>query len=314
MLDYPKASYTELKDYKAPLNSYFHRISMSDSKKIRLFYCKPENIEKSKGTILLQQGHNEFIEKYFELIEEFKQRGYSVVSFDWRGQGLSDRMINNTNKQYIENFDIYNDDLTFIMDEIIHKNFPKPLIGFGHSMGGCIMLSSLQKHSNDFDSMILSAPMLGFRNENILSFIFKILYPFVNKSNFMIGSKPNMGKEITFEKNDLTSDKNRYLRTQKLVRNCPKLRLWGVTYRWVNAALKRLNYIRKSNWLKEIDTKVLILNSISDRVVDSSKTLELSKRIKNCKIINFEEVEHEIYLEKDIYRNLMWQQIDTFIK
>ena len=102
MLDYPKASYTELKDYKAPLNSYFHRISMSDSKKIRLFYCKPENIEKSKGTILLQQGHNEFIEKYFELIEEFKQRGYSVVSFDWRGQGLSDRMINNTNKQYIE--------------------------------------------------------------------------------------------------------------------------------------------------------------------------------------------------------------------
>mgnify|MGYP001276211522 FL=1 len=130
----------------------------------------------------------------------------------------------------------------------------------------------------------------------------------------MIGSKPNMGKEITFEKNDLTSDKNRYLRTQKLVRNCPKLRLWGVTYRWVNAALKRLNYIRKSNWLKEIDTKVLILNSISDRVVDSSKTLELSKRIKNCKIINFEEVEHEIYLEKDIYRNLMWQQIDNFIK
>ena len=313
MLNYPKAPYTELNDYRAPLNSYFYNITMSDRKKIRLFYCLPENISDSKGTILLQQGHNEFIEKYYELIEEFQQRNYHVVAFDWRGQGLSDRMIHSANKQYIESFNLYDKDLTFVIREIVLKNMPKPLIGFGHSMGGCIMLSSLKKHQYDFSKMILSAPMLGFRNETLLKFIFKIIYPFVNKSNFMFGSNPNMGKETPFEKNDLTTDKNRYLRTQKLIKKCPKMRLWGVTYKWVNAAINRLSYLRKNNWLKNINTKILILNSTNDKVVDAKKTLEISKKILNCELINFNNVEHEIYMERDIYRDLMWQKIDKFI-
>ena len=50
--------------------------------------------KKITGTIILQQGHNEFIEKYYETIQEFIDRGYSVICFDWRGQGMSERMIN----------------------------------------------------------------------------------------------------------------------------------------------------------------------------------------------------------------------------
>ena len=57
--------------------------------------------EKSTGTVLLQQGHNEFIEKYLETIQEFIDRGYSVVCFDWRGQGMSERMIDDIHKSFI---------------------------------------------------------------------------------------------------------------------------------------------------------------------------------------------------------------------
>ena len=44
-------------------------------------------------------------------------------------------------KQYIEDFKIHCDDLNYIIDNFILKNFPRPLIGIGHSMGGCILLS-----------------------------------------------------------------------------------------------------------------------------------------------------------------------------
>lgn len=41
----------------------------------------------ARGTIALLQGHNEFIEKYFETIDDLRARGFDVATFDWRCQG-----------------------------------------------------------------------------------------------------------------------------------------------------------------------------------------------------------------------------------
>ena len=54
-----------------------------------------------------------------------------------------------------------------------------------------------------------------------------------------------MGKETPFKENDLTTDKNRYIRTQKLVRIKPSVRLWGVTNSFARAVNKRFKIIRK---------------------------------------------------------------------
>ena len=72
MQDFEKAPYLELDNYKAPegINSIF--IPMKDGLKIRLIYWNYSNQKhEAKGTILLQQGHNEFIEKYYETIQDF---------------------------------------------------------------------------------------------------------------------------------------------------------------------------------------------------------------------------------------------------
>ena len=87
-LKFQKAPYLELNNYKAPngINSYF--VPMDDGIRLRICFWKNE-FRKTNGTILLQQGHNEFIEKYYETIQEFLDRNYSVIAFDWRGQGMS---------------------------------------------------------------------------------------------------------------------------------------------------------------------------------------------------------------------------------
>ena len=314
MIDYQKAPYIELKDYKAPegINSIY--IHMKDKKKIRLIYWKKLSTKKDvKGTILLQQGHNEFIEKYYETIQEFLDRNFNVISFDWRGQGMSDKMINNENKQYIEDFNVHDSDLEFIVDKFIKINFNEPLIGVGHSMGGCILLSSLLNDENRFDSMILSAPMLGFKNEIILTSLLPLINLFFKKTSYFLLSKPNMGKETPFSENELTNDPIRYERTLKLIRQKPNIRLWGVTNAWVNAAKKRLLLIRKKILEKEIKTNALIFNSINDKVVDSNKIIEICQKLKNCKIINIPETKHEIFMEKNPHRNLMWSEIDDFL-
>ena len=313
ILNFKKAPYLELDDYKAPkgIKSYF--VKMDDG--IRLRVCHWMNsAKKIKGTILLQQGHNEFIEKYYETIQDFLDRNYSVIAFDWRGQGMSDHQLKDIHKAFIEDFSRHDRDLKYILEKVIEKNFPKPLIGIGHSMGGCLMLSAFHDHPKKFSKGILSAPMLGFKNEKFLKTASSIMN-FVRKdTDYLLGSKPNMGKETPFNKNDLTSDSKRYERIINLVRKSPNIRLWGVTNAFAKSINRRLKVIRKENWAESINLKILVINNIRDRVVDSDKINFMEKRLKDSKIIEFFRTEHEIFMEKDQYREEVMREIDHFLK
>ena len=128
--------------------------------------------------------------------------------------------------------------------------------------------------------------MLGFKNEKLLMALSSIMNIFSNEQDYLIGSKPNMGKETPFQINDLTTDPVRYKRTIKLVRKCPNIRLWGVTNVFAKAVNKRFKAIRKKKWAEQIDLKILIINNQKDRVVDEKKIDDLTKSLKN-KFRNF---------------------------
>ena len=128
--------------------------------------------------------------------------------------------------------------------------------------------------------MLLSAPMLGFRNEKFLLPLIEIAFLIFNKESYLLGSKPNMGVETPFEENDLTSDYNRYSRTQNLVRLKPDIRLWGVTTLWAKAVINRLKLIRETDWSK-IKTDLLFINCLDDKVVSQKSIVETSKLFKN---------------------------------
>lgn len=309
---FERAPYLELNDYKAPngINAYF--VQMDDGIRLRVCHWMNQSKE-AKGTILLQQGHNEFIEKYFETIQEFLDKNYSVITFDWRGQGMSDHQLKDINKAYIKDFSRHDKDLGCILSEVIEHNFPKPLIGVGHSMGGCLMLSAFHDHPDKFSHGILSAPMLGFKNEKFLKTASSLMNIFSKDTDYLIGSKPNMGKETLFEENDLTSDPEIYERILQLVREKPNIRLWGVTNAFVKAVNKRFKIMRKNNWAENINLKILIINNINDRVVDSNKIKGMNNRLKNSQIIEFIETKHEIFMEKKSSRKILWKKINQFL-
>ena len=308
---YQEAPYLELDDYKAPkgIKSYF--VNMDDGIKIRVCHWLQKG-EKNTGTVFLQQGHNEFIEKYYETIKDFLDLGLNVICFDWRGQGMSDKVLKDKSKQHINDFKIHDDDLTFIIENILSRYFPKPYIAIGHSMGGCILLSNLNKHHNVFSKMILSAPMLGFKFEFFLNFLTRFSQIFLKDDDYFLGSKPNYGKETLFDDNELTNDKDRYNRTLKLVRKKPEIRLWGVTTLWAIAVINRLKLIRETDWSK-IKTNLLFINCLDDKVVSQKSIVETSKLFKNSKLIQFKDCKHEVFMEKDKTRLLLWREINTFL-
>src|SRR5580692_687432 len=68
-----------------------------------------------RGICVLLNGQTEFIEKYFEVIDELRSRGFSVVTFDWRGQGGSDRLLPDRRKAHIEDFAEYDQNLDTVI-------------------------------------------------------------------------------------------------------------------------------------------------------------------------------------------------------
>ena len=72
--------------------------------------------------------------------------------------------------------------------------------------------------------------------------------------------------------------------------------------------------MRKKDWAEQIDLKILTLSSLKDRVVYSKKITEMSNRIENSKLVEFNNCEHEIFMEKDHYRNIAFKEIDSFFE
>ncbi len=107
------------------------------------------------------QGRTEFIEKYFETIADFQKRGFNVATFDWRGQGGSDRMLDNRRLGFVERFDDYWTDLSSFHASILLPDCPPPFYLVGHSMGGLVCLFAGARDRMMFDRIFLSAPMVA---------------------------------------------------------------------------------------------------------------------------------------------------------
>src|SRR5688572_17035918 len=100
-----------------------------------------------KGTVCLFQGRAEFIEKYFETVRELRARGFAVATFDWRGQGLSQRILGNPRKGHVRDFSDYELDADAFMKEVVLPDCPPPLFAIGHSMGGTVMMRIVKQGS-----------------------------------------------------------------------------------------------------------------------------------------------------------------------
>ena len=114
----------------------------------------------AKATILLIQGRTESMMKYHELMWELSQQGYAVFTMDHRGQGLSDRMLENREKGHVEKFQQYVDDQqVFINTVVLSKQTSGQLLLLTHSMGGAVGSLLLAQQPTLFKAAVLSSPM-----------------------------------------------------------------------------------------------------------------------------------------------------------
>jgi lysophospholipase len=270
--------------------------------------------EKQKGSILLLNGRTEFMEKYSETIEELNHIGFNVYSFDWRGQGLSSRMLANRHKGFIDDYDVYLNDLDLFVEKFVKPESVHPLIIIAHSMGGHIALRFMHDHPDVADMAVLTSPMIDIFESSLAIGLVKLITRIAIKAGFShsytIGSGDYADEK--FKGNDLTSDPVRFTDAKKAIKKNPKLALGGATYGWLSATLKSADILIQPGFAEKIATPILMVIPGNDKIVSIKAQKKICKMLPNCKLKEISGARHEIFKETDSVRSIFWREFNRF--
>ena len=88
----------------------------------------------------------------------------------------------------------------------------------------------------------------------------------------------------------------------------------GVTYQWLAVAFKSMDKLAEDEYLREIDTPLLIIGAENDRVVALDAQKNLTLKLPNCKYCVIHGARHEVLMESDEFRSIFWHKFDSFIR
>jgi lysophospholipase len=268
------------------------------------------------GTLLLLQGRAEFIEKYFETAVHFRDRGFDVMSFDWRGQGGSDRLTRNPRKGHVRHFQDYQLDLDAVLDHMRERDMPKPWYVIAHSMGATILLSRLQHAQSPFQRAAVLSPMIGL-SRNIAPAYAQTAVTALSGlglgSIYVPGGGPESISTQPFENNRLSTDPVRYARNAAILAAAPDLGIGAPTVGWLATAFRTMRALANPNFPRRITTPLLILASGADRVVTTLSAENFASRLKTGEAIVIKGARHELLMEHDLYREQALAALNAFI-
>ncbi len=270
-----------------------------------------------RGTVVLLPGRADFIERYYETMEELLARGYAVATLDWRGQGLSSRLTRNRLKGHVDSFRRYETDLETFMRQVVLPECPPPLFALAHSMGAHVLLHAGYRHIWFTRAMVL-CPMIEIRRRRLPRFVWRIAAAVASLAGlgrmFVPGQRRRPLKEEDFPGNPLTGDHDRFLREVEMLREHPELGVAGPTMGWLNAALASCDRLQRHAEARDVPLwPVLAVCAGDDRLVDTEATRNFARDVAGMACIVIHGARHELLMERDIYREQVWAAFDSFI-
>lgn len=280
----------------------------------RIHYVKFTNPENDK-ILLISPGRTEPGIKYAEWIFDLKDKGYDICIVDHRGQGFSERLLQDPHKGYVNKFKDYVDDFQSFADiSIAEKSYRKRIL-FAHSMGSVIGLRFAQRAPDFFDGIILSSPMFEIKlkglTEKFALRVFHGLHKMGLSKRYALNGGPR-NNEVEFEDNRMTSCPMRYHMSRHIEEIYPELVMGDVTYQWVHQAI--IESRRAYRERRKINVPVLMFQAGQDDLVKKNRQDKFFRHIDNYKKVFYADAFHEILMEKESIRSNALKEVELFLK
>ena len=271
--------------------------------------------KRGRGTIVLLQGRNEYIEKYFETARDLAARGFMVMTFDWRGQGGSERLLPDPQRGYVRSFRDYERDLDAMIERVVLPDCRAPFTIVGHSTGALIALLAASRHRNRIERIVALAPMLRLTNQPLGPAAIRWITGFLRlvglgKRYVALGRR---AREVPdYLSNVLTTDRTRHERNGAMLVEHYHLGLGGPTVTWLHAASRAMRRCLRERHLRTVSIPSLMIVAGDDMVV-SNRAIEAAARgMRNSNVVTVDGARHELLQERDRYRGQVLAAIEAF--
>ncbi|MDD2390467.1 MAG: alpha/beta hydrolase [Desulfobacterales bacterium] len=270
-----------------------------------------------RGSIMVLHGRRDFLEKYDETVRKLTLRGFDVYSFDWRGQGLSTRLLPNRHKGHIKTFEDYIQDLSCVIRHVVIEHQARlPLFILAHSMGANIALRYIHDCPDVVSKAVLVAPMIDIVTFPFPRWFVRCLARIRIKTGHEDAWVPGSGGGCPghrFEGNRMTSDRLRFMKEKTVILQNPALAVYGVTYAWLQAGLDSIDILRRRGYAKAIQVPVLVAGAEHDKIVSVRAQKLLCAGSRYLTFVEIPGARHEILRETDSIQQVFWNEFDSFI-
>lgn len=270
----------------------------------------------NKFALVILPGQGEPALKYAEVIYDLRNSGHDLYILDHQGQGLSQRLLKDSQKGHVISFGDYVSDLDLFLRKVVQQHsVGKDLHLLAHSMGGAIGVLYLSENPGVFKKAILNAPMLKINTspypEKVARLLGTLLVKIGKGENYAPGKGPYRPSQDHFESNPFTSSLERHSVTKKMNEMFPDLVVGGPTSRWVDQSLKATKFIL--NKAKDIKIPLLLFQAGLDQIVRTPIQQSFCESAPQCIFVTFPNAQHEILMERDTDRDEALSEIAQFL-
>jgi acylglycerol lipase len=257
--------------------------------KLFAWYIIPESTP--KALILLVHGHGEHSKRYHPWAEKFVSNGYAFLTWDLIGHGHSDGQ-----RGHISHYEQFLLEIDFAVNKA-KEYFPNaPIILYGHSMGGNIVLNHAIRRCCSVNGIIVTSPWLKLTKHvsPVLDFAVTVL-------NYLAPFIPIKSSVIPSEISHIEEEAAKY-QNDSLIHSKITPRLYVSIRR---AGLYVLKYA------KRIKTPVLLMHGEADLITSFECSKEISTMIDGCTFVPWPNMYHELHNET--VRGLVFETILKWI-
>ena len=257
--------------------------------KLELFVHAFPSKNPPKAIICMVHGHGEHIERYQHLAKVFNEADYTFIGFDHRGHGKSEGKRGHT-----PSYETLLDDIESFLAEISEYYPSQPLILYGHSMGGNLVLNYTLRRKPKVKGVIATGPWLklAFEPSAIQVFLGKTMdkiYPAFIQNSGLNTSALSHDPEIVhaYENDPLVHDKI----SARLFVAMYESGLWALEH------------------AKEFPLPLLLMHGGADQITSAQASREFAEKVgSDITLKIWDNLYHEIHNEPekaDIFKTII---------
>lgn len=254
----------------------------------------------SSKLLIVANGRAENILKWTEVAYDFYQQGYDILLFDHRGQGYSQRLLPDSEKGYIDQFNYYIEDMANLIAKITALyHYPQQYL-LSHSMGALISSFYLANYPHQITKAVFSSPFFGipythpWRDELLVN----LMMLFGQGKKYVFGKQAYRPANVS--DNHLSHCRLRMTWHNRIQRRNQAIRLGGPTFRWLHLCNNAINRLPKI--LPRIEIPILVLQAEKDKVVNNKNLAKLTALLPQGQLKTIPQAKHELLFERDQLR------------